>query len=64
MISLLFFSGIITYFIVKLVKALDQRNNGENVSLVGPILGIVVSGIVVVLRIINEIFASQTMMGM
>ena len=64
MISLLFFLGIITYFIVKLVKALDQRNNGENVSLVGPILGIVVSGIVVVLRIINEIFASQTLMGM
>ena len=64
MISLLFFLGIITYFIIKLVKALDQRNNGENVSLVGPILGIVVSGIVVVLRIINEIFASQTLMGM
>ena len=64
MLAYLIFLGCLSYSITKLVIAVKQRKNGENVSLVGPILAIVISAILLLMYVFFGILEYQMMKGM
>ena len=64
MLAVLIFFGCLSYSITKLVIAVKQRKNGENVSLAGPILATVISAIVLIMSVFFEILSYQMMRGM
>ena len=61
MLTYLIFLGCLSYSITKLVIAVKQRKNGENVSLVGPILAIVISAILLIMYVFFGILEYQMM---